>query len=279
MVAGVPHRARGGLGGCAVNDIREPALYLTRIRHSRTEPVRHKFEYHGYSWYFDIEHPPVLPIPLRPFSYFRAADHLAPPHPRTDAHGYSVPCRLVPDDLRTRLDDFLGGHGVDCTGGRITALMNARALGYVFDPLTVFWCHAADGELRCVIAEVHNTYGQRYAYLLHPDELGRATVDKQFYVSPFNEVDGRYLLRLPEPEATLTLRIALLRDRRPPFTASVTGHRVPVTTRAVLRAHLRTPLAPWLIAARIRRHAVALRARGLPITPRPLTEPSRRTAL
>ncbi|WP_067564920.1 DUF1365 domain-containing protein [Nocardia acidivorans] len=239
-----------------------PALYLTRIRHSRRAPVRHEFEYRGYSWYFDIENPPAVPIALRPLVSFRARDHLTPG---------------TGDTLRDRVDDFLAGHGVHCHG-RITALMNARALGYVFDPLTVFWCHNPAGEVQCVIAEVHNTYGERHAYLLRTDELGRAAVDKRFYVSPFNEVDGYYLLRLPEPGDTVALSIALRRDGQPPFLASMRGHRVPVSTRTVLRAQVRTPLAPWLIAARIRRQGIALWARGVPIAPRPLAESTRRTA-
>ena len=74
-------------------------------------------------------------------------------------------------------------------------LANARFLGYVFDPLTVFWCFAADGSLRCVVAEVHNTYGERHAYLLRPEADGTAEVGKEFYVSPFNDVSGRYDFR------------------------------------------------------------------------------------
>ncbi|MDJ0429145.1 DUF1365 family protein, partial [Rhodococcus fascians] len=70
--------------------------------------------------------------------------------------------------------------------GTVTALLNARVLGYVFNPLSVYWCHDVDGSLRCVIAEVHNTYGQRHSYLIRPDGSDRAEVDKQFYVSPFN---------------------------------------------------------------------------------------------
>ena len=54
-------------------------------------------------------------------------------------------------------------------------------------------------QLRCVIAEVHNTYGERHCYLLHPDEAGRARTEKGFFVSPFNEVDGSYRMSLPEP--------------------------------------------------------------------------------
>ncbi|MCU1647369.1 MAG: hypothetical protein JWN03_7644 [Nocardia sp.] len=264
-----------------MNTAREPALYLTRMRHVRKEPVHHEFEYRSYSWFFDIDNPPVLPLPLRPFASFRAADHLEPTRGEIDAHGYTGAVRQFgrSDDLRARLDYYLARHGVDCTGGRITALMNARMFGYVFDPLTVFWCHDAGGELRCVIAEVHSTYGERHAYLVRPDDLGRASVDKRFYVSPFNDVDGRYLLRLPEPDEGLALRITLLRDRQAPFTATMSGHRVPVTPRTVLRAQWRAPFAPWLIAARIRKHGIALWARGLPIAPRPLAESSRRTAL
>ncbi|MEV0761870.1 DUF1365 domain-containing protein [Nocardia sp. NPDC050435] len=228
-----------------------PALYFTRIHHLRRAPVRHAFEYRSYSWFFDVDAPPKLPLPLRPFGYFRAADHLEGPGA----------------DLRTRVRTFLLDNGID-SDGPITALMNARALGYVFDPLTLFWCHDRDGALRCVIAEVHNTYGQRHAYLVRPDPHGRDEVEKRFHVSPFNRLEGRYELHVPEPADDLTVRIALLRDGQPPFHAAVTGHRLPVTPRTILRAQLRTPLSPWLTAARIRRHGIALWARGLPVAPR-----------
>ncbi|MEV0247100.1 DUF1365 domain-containing protein [Nocardia sp. NPDC050712] len=239
-----------------------PALYFTRIHHARKEPVRHEFEYPGYSWYFDIDSPPRLPWPLRPLGSFRAADHLAGPGA----------------DLRSRVDRMLDTHGVDDADGPVTALMSARVLGYVFDPLTVFWCHDRDGRLRCVLAEVHNTYGERHTYVLRTDDRGRAETGKRFYVSPFNAVEGRYALRLPEPAAALGLRIVLLRDGQPPFLASMTGHRVPLTARTLLRAQLRAPLSPQLTALRIRRHGIALWAKGVPVDPRPCAASSRRTA-
>ena len=90
------------------------------------------------------------------------------------------------------MDRFLGARGIDLGGGRVLMLAHARVLGYVFNPLTVYWCHRADGTLACVMAEVHNTYGQRHAYLLRTDERGRARVGKEFYVSPFHPVDGSY---------------------------------------------------------------------------------------
>src|SRR2546430_2691873 len=114
-------------------------------------------------------------------------------------------------------------------------LTQARVLGYVFNPLTVYWCHRPD----CVVAEVHNTYGQRYAYLLHPDARGRGRVPKQFYVSPFYPVDGDYRMSLPEPDATLALSVRLDRPDGHSFTASVRGRAVPATARARLQAAAR----------------------------------------
>ncbi|AYF75862.1 DUF1365 domain-containing protein [Nocardia yunnanensis] len=240
-----------------------PALYLTRLRHIRRAPVHHEFEYRGYSWYFDLDAPPRPPLPLRPFGYFRAVDHLEGPG----------------TDLRARVDRVLAEHGIDRADGPVTALMGARALGYAFDPLTVFWCHDRGGRLRCAIAEVHNTYGGRHAYVLFPDAHGRAETEKRFYVSPFNAVDGRYRLRIPEPGDELALHITLRTDDLPPFYASMTGHRLPVTTATVLRAHLRAPLSPWLTAARIRRHGIALWAKGVPVVPRPSAPAPRRISL
>ena len=95
---------------------------------------------------------------------------------------------------------FLAARGVDLGGGRVTMLAQARVFGYVFNPLTVYWCHRPDGTLACVVAEVHNTYRQRHAYLLA--RRSGAEVPKQFYVSPFYPVDGRYRMSLPEPDAT-----------------------------------------------------------------------------
>ena len=124
----------------------------------RTTPVRNAFRYRSYQWLVDLDALPPLPVLLRPFARFDARDHLGDP-------GRS---------LRENVDSYLADNGIDLRGGRIRMLANARVLGYVFNPLTVFWCHAPDGSLRCVIAEVHNTYGERHRYLLLTDERGRA---------------------------------------------------------------------------------------------------------
>ena len=230
-----------------------PSLYECQISHARTVPLRNVFTYRTYLWLVDLDR---LPRP-GPRTRFRARDHLGDPD----------------RGIRENLDRFLATRGVDLGGGRVLMLAHARVLGYVFNPLTVFWCHRADGTLACVVAEVHNTYGQRHAYLLHTDERGRAEVPKEFYVSPFYPVDGRYRMSLPEPGDRLALTVTLGRPSGETFSASVHGHAVPATRRALAAAAIRHPWSTVVVTARIRWQGSKLYLRGLRPVPRPVHQP------
>ena len=187
-----PRSARG--------DMLTPALYRTTITHSRQAPVHHSFEYRSYSWYVDVDDLPRMPWWLRPFARFRADDHFTGP-----ASG------PLDGSLRDRLNAFFADRDVAVPDGRITALLQPRVFGYVFNPLSVFWCHDRDGRVRHVIAEVHNTYGERHAYLLPPADLPVVTA-KKFYVSPFNQVDGYYLVQAPRPDSEVDITVSLHRE-------------------------------------------------------------------
>jgi hypothetical protein len=128
------------------------------------------------------------------------------------------------------------------------------------------------------VAEVHNTYRERHAYLLHTDERGRAEVPKQFYVSPFYPVDGRYQMSLPEPGDRLALSIVLHRDSGPEsntekFSAGVRGRAVPATARTLAAAAFRHPWSTIVVSARIRWQGSRLYLRGLRPVPRPAHQP------
>ena len=242
-----------------------PSLYRTTISHIRHAPVRTAFEHRGYTWYVDIDNLPRLPKWLQPFADFRAQDH------------FSAPADEQPT-LRHRVDDFLATHGVDPVDGPVTALLHARVLGYVFNPISVFWCHDAGGELAHVIVEVHNTYGGRHAYLLPPAENGPTAVTKNFYVSPFNEVEGYYLVDAPRPGATADLAISWHRSNKLVFAAALHGPRRPASALNVAWMQLVAPVAPLMGALQIRLHGVALWLRGLPVVPRSTTpEPRKAT--
>jgi hypothetical protein len=229
------------------------ALYDVEVVHQRSAPVRHQVRHRTYQWFVDVDELPTLPCGLRWLARFEARDHLGSPEA----------------SIRVNIEQFLAARGVYLDGGRISMLANARSAGYVFNPLTLFWCHARDGRLMAVLAEVHNTYGGRHCYLLYPDESGRAETQKRFYVSPFYPVDGYYRMSVPEPGKRLAVTITLHRPDGPPFVASVRGVRRPATTLAVLRAAVRHPFASWLVRVSITRHGITLHRKGLRVVPRP----------
>ncbi|MFG2307822.1 DUF1365 domain-containing protein [Streptomyces sp. NPDC048566] len=229
-----------------------PALYPCTVAHIRTAPSRYALRHRTYLWLTDPDRPPELPRLLRPLARFDPRDHFDGDQPT----------------IRAGLDRFLASHGIDLRGGRVVMLAHARVLGHVFNPLTLYWCDDADGTRRCVVAEVHNTYGERHAYLLHPDGTGTARTAKEFYVSPFFPVDGAYRMRLPEPDGRLNLTVHLEREGTRPFTATVRGTRRTATAGALLRQALRHPWSTVAVSAAIRLHGVRLYLRGLPVQPR-----------
>ncbi|MGH3375872.1 MAG: DUF1365 domain-containing protein [Actinoallomurus sp.] len=205
------------------------ALYACRVTHVRTAPLRGAFTYPMYLWLFDIDHPPRGFLPR---------DHFGG---RT---------------LRQGVTDFLAGRGVGPVG-RVRMLAQPRVLGHVFNPLSLYWCEAPGGTH--VVAEVHNTYGERHGYLLRP---GQDRLEKEFFVSPFYPVDGEYRMSLPEPGEGLAVTVTLHRPGDRPFTAAVRGRRA--HGRAVRRA-----LATLAVPLRIRRQGIGLYLRGLPVKERP----------
>jgi DUF1365 family protein len=230
-----------------------PTLYRTRITHIRRGPVRHLFTHRGYSWYVDVDNLPQLPWWLRPLARFEARDHLG---------------GTADQSLRDRVNAFFARNGIDPDGGPITALLQARVLGYVFNPLTLYWCHDRQGVLRHVVAEVHNTYGDRHAYLLPATEQQCARVTKTFYVSPFNEIEGHYLIRAPRPAEQVDVTISLHRSEQPAFVARMRGTRRPATTRQLIGLQLVAPFAPLMGALAIRLHGIWLWLRRVPLVPR-----------
>lgn len=221
-----------------------PRVVRTRLRHTRRSPWHNAFANRSWSWLVDLDR---LPAP-RWTASFEARDHLGSPDL----------------SIRENVDVFLADRGIDLSGGQVLMLANPRALGHCFNPLSVFWCHRPDGDLAAVVMEVHNTYGDRHAYLLHPDEHGRAEVDKAMYVSPFHDVSGRYEVRVTPPGDRMAVSVTLHRDGAEPFTASLVGEALPPGVRP-----RRARWAPWLTSALIRAHGVGLWLRRLPVRPRP----------
>ncbi|KGN36260.1 DUF1365 domain-containing protein [Knoellia subterranea] len=233
-----------------------PALVVGRVHHTRPGPVRHSFTHRHYQWLIDLDEPLHLPRWLKPVASFRPEDHLAGEE--------SLPA------LKANVLRCLERAGIPADGvTRVVALTHARVLGHVFDPMTAYWCLDEAGLLRGVVIEVHNTYGGRHAYAVQPDRDGLASVDKDFYVSPFNDTSGEYAVQVRLTEERVRVGIRLRRDGELLMTAVVDGAVVPATSRSVIATVLRHPFMPQRVSALIRFHGIRLWARRLPVQPRP----------
>ncbi|MDR7253294.1 putative NAD/FAD-binding protein/DUF1365 family protein [Nocardioides sp. BE266] len=231
----------------ATHVVPQPGRFETTIRHTRRTPFKRSFEHASTFWLVDLDDLPDHGALAR----FEARDHLGAPD-RT---------------LRHNVEAFLADNGVTLGegGGRILMAAQPRSLGYAFNPISVFWCFDDSGAQAGVIVEVHNTYGDRHAYLVHPDEQGHAQTEKAMYVSPFHGVDGTYDVAVPLPTDRLHVAVTLRGHDdgdSAPFSASLTGTRSDVPVRRTLGAALRG-------SALIRAHGIWLWARRLPIRPRP----------
>ena len=233
---------------------RLPALVVGQVTHQRPGPVRHHFRHRAYQWLVDLDSVPRQPWYLRPFAQFSSADHLGDP---------GLP-------IKANVENYLARGGIRLgERGRVLMLANARVLGYVFDPLSVFWCYDRAGLLVCVVAEVHNTYGERHAYLLRPGETGSFQTDKELYVSPFFDVSGCYGLKFTLTPDLVSATVLLRRGDALAFSATFRGRPEPATRRALARRLLRQPLMPQRVSALIRAHGIWLWLHRLPVQPRP----------
>jgi predicted NAD/FAD-binding protein/DUF1365 family protein len=232
--------------GADIDLVETPAIYRSTITHTRREPLKSRFTNRSRLWVVDLDDLPDH----GPLGRFEARDHLGDPT-RT---------------IRENVEAFLAAEGVVVTGGRILMAANARAFGYNFNPISVFWCHDATGALAATVVEVHNTYGDRHAYLVHPDAEGRAMVAKEMYVSPFHGTDGHYELTVPVPTDRLLISVRLVTETGARFDATLRGEAI---TGATWWTVQKAAPSAILGAVRIRIKGVSLWMRRLPVQPRP----------
>ena len=235
-----------------------PGLYVGWTRHRRRRQVERSFRYRTYHALLDVDQLDRLEATVPGFGYrrpapvrFRDRDHLG-------AGAAPVKAKLV---------RWLDSQDVALPGGSVRVLANLRVLGHVFDPVSWWFCHDTDGRLALVVAEVRNTFGESYWYLLddledHGGGVLEATAPKRFHVSPFLPVEAltyrfRFVLRADRVVAHLDV----IEDGRVVFDATQTGRYRPLTGRTLAATVLGNPLLPLRTVALIHWQAVRLALR------------------
>ena len=248
------------------------SLYDALLEHERYTPAHNAFRYRIYQLLLDLDELdelaseiPFLSVDRRNLVEVRTADHLGDP-------------RL---SIRDNVRSWLDSRGVSVPDGRIELLTQARTFGYVFNPVSFYFVRNPDDTLASVVAEVHNTFGERWPYLLGaPDELDgdgrmRFSTEKRFHVSPFMDVSGTYEFLLGEPGEKLMVRIDEQRDGERLFRAVLTGERRPLTTGALAHALVRYPWITAQVMTRIHWQALQLWRKRVPFHRKPPFDPER----
>lgn len=236
------------------------------VSHRRTDRPGHRFRYRVFLTLLDLEELPDLDRGLRLFGHnrgrpmsFRDADHLA-------ASGRGV---------RAELEESVRAAGHEMPRGRVELLTHCRIFGYVFNPVSVFYCYDGDDRLALAVAEVNNTYGDRHSYVLpvgDPEFDGRSK--KLMHVSPFFQPDaGTYRWELPAPSDRVSLGIDLTRNGSTVLAARLSLARRPLTDRALGSALLRYPFMTVQVIGAIHFEALRLWRKGARFWNRPAYDP------
>jgi DUF1365 family protein len=255
-----------------------PGLYVGTLRHRRFHPRAHAFEYSLFMVLLDIDRLREAMAVSVFTSYnrwnwatFAERDHLERPGAAPDLEPGGEP-----SSLRHRLSQSAAAAGHTLPDGQIYLLTHLRYAGYVFNPISLYYCHDRDGHLQLVMADVSNTYGGRHSYWLRPNDQTshrfRAEAAKSLYVSPFMPSDVRYEFILTPPSDNLVVHMNVTRaggnqTGEALFDATLTLARRPWTARTVRDALLRWPWMTAKVIAAIHFEAVRLCLKRVPTMP------------
>ncbi len=251
----------------AATSLPRPGLYTGSLRHRRFRPREHQFEYGIFLAFLDIDLIPEQMAATRFSGYNRFA--WASFHQRDHFGDPSLP-------LRERLRQNAQREGLELPDGPIFLLTHLRYLGYCFNPISIYYCYGADGEVALTLAEVNSTFGESHNYWLHAgnatghkDGSRRYVTPKRMHVSPFFGMDMNYEFVLTEPGERLIAHMNVVEPDGCFFDATLKLERRDWNSRNLLKSLARHPWMTAKVTAAIHWQALQLFLKKVPVHTHP----------
>jgi DUF1365 family protein len=244
------------------------ALYAGTVMHQRLRPRRHRLSYRVFTLLLDLDDIDRLAKRLKLFS--RNRFNLFSFHDRDYGAGTAEP-------LRRQVERNMLAAGVEPDGGPIRLLTMPRMLGYAFNPLSVYFCYRRSGALTGILYEVNNTFHERHSYMIAVPESTtgaggreiRQECPKEFYVSPFLDIDMTYAFRVVPPARRLGIAIHGHDAQGPVIVATLFAERSALSDWGLALAFATYPLLTLKVIAGIHWEALRLWLKGIRLRTHP----------
>jgi len=233
------------------------SIYNGTVIHKRFKPKTHYFKYSVFSLLIDLSELDYLSKKIKFFSHnkFNLMSFYDKDHGNRDG-----------SSLISWVKKNLKDNNIDSENVKIKLLCYPRILGYVFNPLSIFYIYNVDEKLICILYEVKNTFGEQHTYIFKIDNdqnLHQHNCSKKFHVSPFIEMNCKYFFRLLKPGEKISVIIDQYQTDEKILYASQDGNRADFNTKELIKSYVKHPLMTFKIISAIHFEAFKLWVKGI----------------
>ena len=232
-------------------------IYNGNVIHKRFKPKEHFFKYKVFSLFLDLSELNELDDKLNFFSLnkFNLISFYEVDHGNRDG-----------SSLLDWVKNNLSNNNVSTVNIRVKLLCYPRILGYVFNPLSVFFVYDQNENLISILYEVKNTFGEQHTYFFkveNQNKLIQNNCSKKFHVSPFIEMNCNYFFKILNPAQKLSVIIDQYDQKGKILFASQDGERSDLTSKNLMKSYLKHPLMTFKIISAIHFEAFKLWMKGI----------------